>query len=58
LFGVDQPVRLILGVGYASNELEYLDPRTNSIKSVPYDRKNIDIVYPRPAFNEVYKVEK
>ena len=58
LFGVDQPVRLILGVGYASNELEYLDPRTNNIKSVPYDRKNIDITYPRPAFNEVYKVEK
>ena len=58
LFGVDKPVRLILGVGYASNELEYLDPRTNNIKSVPYDRKNIDITYPRPAFNEVYKVEK
>ena len=58
LFGADKPVRLILGVGYASNELEYLDPRTNNIKSVPYDRKNIDITYPRPAFNEVYKVEK
>lgn len=58
LFGVDYPIRLILGVGYASNELEYLDPRTNAMKSVPYDRKNIDQIYNRPRFEEVYKVEE
>ena len=58
LFGVEQPVRLILGVGYASNELEYLDPRTGNMKRVPYDRKNIDSVYNRPKFEEVYQVEE
>jgi hypothetical protein len=58
LFGADQPIRLILGVGYASNELEYLDPRTNAMKSVPYDRKNIDQIYNRPSFETVYKVEE
>lgn len=58
LFGADQPIRLILGVGYASNELEYLDPRTGSMKQVPYDRKNIDKVYNRPKFETVYKFEE
>ena len=58
LFGADQPIRLILGVGYATNELEYLDPRTGAMKQVPYDRKDIDKIYNRPKFDEVYKVEE
>lgn len=58
LFKVDRPIRLIIGVGYASDALEYLDPRTDTIKSVPYDRKNIDKIYNRPKFEEVYKIEE
>lgn len=58
LFGVNRPICLILGVGYATNDLEYLDPRTGAMKRVPYDRNNIDKVYNRPKFEEVYQVEE
>ena len=59
LFGLDEPVRFLLGVGYSKGpgRHKYLDPRTNTYKPIPYDRKNIEDEYPRPAFDKIYQFE-
>lgn len=51
--------RFIMGVGYGKNPhgyYDYLDPRTDSYKKIPFVPSNVEKVYPRPEFREVIKI--
>ncbi len=49
-------LRFLIGVGYGKDRTlrhEYLDPRTNTIKKIPYITHDTDQVYGRPAFEDI-----
>jgi nitroreductase len=51
--------RFIMGIGYgkdADTQHEYLDPRTDLIRKIPFAPSTVETVYPRPAFEDVVKV--
>lgn len=57
LLGASMPTILMMGVGYKSKALTYHDPRTdNPRKPIPYPPSAVDVVYPRPAFDDVFKI--
>lgn len=51
--------RFLIGVGYGqpSNEPhKYFDPRIDAERPIPFIPDNVDIVYPRPDFDDVIKI--
>lgn len=60
LFGLPERCIVVIGVGYSKGlgPNTYLDPRTDTVKSIPYAPENRDKIYPRPAFDVIYKVEE
>jgi hypothetical protein len=57
LLGASMPTILMLGVGYKNPALRYTDPRTdNTKKMIPYPPSQVDKVYPRPDFDEIFKI--
>lgn len=59
LFGLPNKCKLILGIGYSkgTGSFDYLDPRTNKTKQIPYARTNKDTVYPKPSLDKIYQWE-
>lgn len=59
LFGLKEPCRFILGVGYSKGlDLHhYVDPRTGKEKQIPYAPKDKAKIYPRPKFEDIYDFE-
>jgi hypothetical protein len=56
------PTIFLIGIGHGTNNETYLDPRTNTIKKVPF---NIDFVRPsreqkrtegKPSFTDVFRL--
>lgn len=60
LFGLPDRCIFIVGVGYSKGlgPNTYLDPRTNTEKSIPYAPERRDEVYPRPDFEKIYNVKE
>ena len=64
LLGLPNKCKLILGIGYGAYDVRstgegitYWDPRIEALKPIPFPRRDKDIVYPKPEFNEVYQWE-
>ena len=54
----DAQVRFIMGVGYgkSNNERhEYHDPRIDAERLIPYSPYYVDLVYPRPDIDNIFK---
>ena len=50
--------RFIMGVGYGKDtnkRYRYFDPRTDNYKTIPFAPSRVEVVYPRPTFNDVIK---
>lgn len=58
LFGVYEPVVFLLGVGYSKGHgrHSYIDPRTGREKKIPYNPVNKALVYPKPSFETIFKI--
>ena len=53
--------RFIMGIGYGKDvdtRHEYLDPRNNKQKPIPFPPTNVELAYPRPSIDDVIKVIK
>lgn len=53
--------RFIMGVGYGKDQYtrhDYLDPRINDYRKIPFAPVHAEKVYPRPAFDDVIKQVK
>lgn len=51
--------RFIMGIGYGKDvdtRHEYLDPRNNKQKPIPFPPKNVEVYYPRPDFDDIVKI--
>jgi hypothetical protein len=55
LIGADRRTNLFIGVGYRETHPLYIDPRTNRSRRIPYAYG--ENPYPRPAFEDVYKIK-
>jgi len=62
LINASMPTIFLIGIGYGTNDETYLDPRTDTIKKVPF---NIDFVRPsreqkstegKPSFLDVFNI--
>lgn len=50
--------RFIMGIGYGKDpdiRHEFLDPRVNKTKPIPFKPTNVDIAYPKPDYEEIVK---
>ena len=48
--------RFIMGIGYGKDietRHDYLDPRINKEKPIPFAPVDVEVVYPRPAFDDI-----
>ena len=52
--------RIVLGVGYgkpSSEDSVYFDPRVNKMKPIPFIPDRVEEVYPRPPFEEIFRID-
>jgi len=50
--------RFIMGIGYGKDpniRHDYLDPRVNKIKPIPFEPTKVDLAYPKPEYKEIVK---
>ena len=51
--------RFIMGVGYGKDRSlshDYYDPRIEKEKPIPFAPVNVEMVYPRPQFEDIIKI--
>jgi len=58
LFGVYEPVVFLLGVGHSKGPGRhiYFDPRANKERPIPYAPSDKTVVYPKPSFEKIFKL--
>jgi hypothetical protein len=56
LLGVDYPIGILIGVGYAKGDgwHEYIDPRVDKVRKVPYPTENVADIYGKPDFEKIF----
>ena len=58
IFGTKHPVKLLVAAGYGINPKiyhNYLDPRNNKKRQIPFPPKILNEIYQRPSFNKIFK---